>query len=80
MLNEYQLGAVIKTCEITVEFFKQVAERNLVAKRKFDNAIKFYREGLYRISALMYLELAEEGYEVKFIYITLTLFSLVWTS
>jgi hypothetical protein len=65
MLNEYQLGSIIKTCEITIEFFKQVAERNQVAKKKFDWAIRLYREGFYKVSALIYMELAEEGYEVK---------------
>ena len=64
MLNEYQLGSIIKTCEITIEFFKQVAERNLSAKRKFDLASKMYKEGYYKIAALIYIELAEEGYEV----------------
>jgi hypothetical protein len=65
MLNEYQLGAVVKTCEISIEFFRQVAERNLSAKKKFDMAIKFYKDGYYRIAALIYLELAEEGFEVN---------------
>lgn len=64
MLNEYQLGSVVKTCEISIEFFKQVVERNLSSKRKFDLAIKMYKEGYYRIAALIYLELAEEGFEV----------------
>jgi hypothetical protein len=64
MLNEYQLGAVVKTCEISIEFFKQVAERNLSAKKKFDIAVKLYKDGYYRIAALIYLELAEEGFEV----------------
>jgi hypothetical protein len=65
MMNEYQLGSLVKTCEITVEFFKQVSERNLFAKRKFDTAIKMYREGFYKIAALIYIELAEEGFEVR---------------
>lgn len=65
MMNEYQLGSIVKTCEITVEFFKQVSERNLIAKRKFDTAIKMYREGFYKIAALIYIELAEEGFEVN---------------
>ena len=73
MLNEYQLGSIIKTCEITIEFFKQVAERNLCAKRKFDLASKMYKEGYYKIAALIYIELAEEGYEVNII-------DLVWSN
>jgi TPR repeat protein len=64
MLNEYQLGGLIKTCEITVEFFRQVSERNLISKRQFELAIKMYREGYHKIAALIYVELAEEGFEV----------------
>lgn len=65
MLNEYQLGSVIKSCEITIEFFKQVSERNLASKRLFDLGIKYYREGYTRIAALIYIELAETGFEVR---------------
>ena len=68
MLNQYQLGSVLNSCELTVEFFRQVAERNLLSKFKFDKAIQYYKEGFYRISALIYLELAEEGYEVIYRY------------
>jgi hypothetical protein len=64
MLNEYQLGSVVKSCEITIEFFKQVAERNLISKRKFDLAARMYKDGYYQSAALMYIELAEEGFEV----------------
>jgi TPR repeat protein len=64
MLNEYQLGSVVKSCEITIEFFKQVAERNLISKNKFDLAAKVYKEGNYKIAALLFIELAEEGFEV----------------
>lgn len=69
MLNDYQLGSIIKTCEITVEFFKQVAERNLISKKKFEIATKYYRDGYYKIAALIFIELAEEGFEViEYIY------------
>lgn len=67
MLNQYQLGSIINSCEITIEFFKQVAERNLLSKYKFDMGFKNYKEGFQKISALIYMELAEEGYEVIFI-------------
>jgi hypothetical protein len=69
MLNQYQLGSVLKTCEITVEFFKQVSERSLQAKKKFDTAIKLYRDGFQKIASLIYMELAEEGFEVSFLFI-----------
>jgi len=67
MLNQFQLGSIIKTCEITIEFFKAVSERNLISKRKFDSAIQLYREGNYQVSALINVELAEEGHEVRII-------------
>ena len=65
MLNQFQLGSIIKTCEITIEFFKAVSERNLISKKKFDNSIQFYKQGHLQVSALIHLELAEEGHEVS---------------
>lgn len=64
MLNKYSLGSVISSCEITIEFFRAVAERSLPSKRKFDLAYKYYKEGLHKVAALLYMELAEEGHEV----------------
>ena len=64
MMNEYQLGSVIKTCEITIEFFRAVAERSLPSKKKFDLALKHYKDANFKTAALLYLELAEEGHEV----------------
>ncbi len=74
MLNQYQLGSIIKTCEITIEFFKAVAERNIISKRKFDNAIQFYKEGHVQVSAIIHLELAEEGHEVSIFTMIINLF------
>jgi hypothetical protein len=71
MLNQYQLGSVLKTCEITVEFFKQVSERSLQAKKKFDTAIKLYRDGFQKLACLIYMELAEEGFEVNYYLLSL---------
>ena len=64
MMNQYKLGPVVSVCEITIEFFKTVAERNLSAKKKSDLAIKSYRQNSFRTAALLFLELAEEGQEV----------------
>lgn len=66
MLNDYNLGSMIKSCDITVEFYKQVAERNLVSKKRFELAIKMYMEEYYKLSALLFVQLAEEGIDVKF--------------
>ena len=66
MMNDYKLGSLINTCEITIEFYKAVAERNLLSKRKSDLALSFHKKKSHKISALLYLELAEEGHEVKY--------------
>lgn len=68
MLNDNQLGSIIKACEITVEFFKSVTERSKYSKKKYDLAYKYYRDGYHKIAALMYIELAEEGQEVIFVF------------
>ena len=65
MLNEYNLGAMIQSCDITIEFFKVVGERNLISKRRFELAIKLYNEEYYKLSALLFVQLAEEGFDVK---------------
>lgn len=64
MLNQYHLGSMFKKCEVNVEFFKAVSERNMNSKRKFDYAYRYYKEGYKQVAALIYLELAEEGHEV----------------
>ena len=64
MLNQYHLGSMIKSCDINVEFFKSVSERNISSKKKFDHAYRFYKKGNYQVAALLYIELAEEGHEV----------------
>lgn len=61
-MNHYQIGALLNVCEITVEFYKAVAERSMDSKRKFDLAANSYLNGNYKQSALAYLELAEEGH------------------
>ena len=68
MMNDYKLGSLINTCEITIEFFKAVAERNLHSKRKSDLALKSHKKKSYKIAALLYLELAEEGHEVNYMF------------
>lgn len=64
-MNDYKLGSLINTCEITVEFFRAVSERNFLSKRKSDLAIKAFKKKSHKLAALLYLELAEEGHEVR---------------
>lgn len=66
MMNEYNLGSMIKSCDITIEFFKQVADRNLVSKKRFELATKMYMEDYYKLSALLFIQLAEEGMDVNY--------------
>jgi len=68
MLNEYNLGAMISSCDISIEFFKQVGERNLISKKRFELAIKLYNEEYYKLSALLFVQLAEEGFDVIYFF------------
>ena len=65
MLSHYNLGAMISTCDITIEFFKQVGERNIISKKRFELAIKLYNDEYYKLSALLFVQLAEEGIDVN---------------
>lgn len=61
-MNNFKLGSVVDSCDITNEFYKVVAERSLDSKRKSDLATKAYNEGNLKLSSLLFLELAEEGH------------------
>lgn len=65
MMNEYKLGSLINTCEITIEFFRTAAERNRLSKKKTDLAMRSFKKKSFNLAALLYLELAEEGHEVR---------------
>ena len=64
MMNQYSLGASIKSCDINIKFFISICEKNLYIKYLYDYAIKFYKKKMYRKAFLIYLELAEGGSEV----------------
>lgn len=61
-MNDYKLGAILNSCDITIEFYRAVAERSHDSKKKFDLAAKAYLDKNYRQAALLYMELAEEGH------------------
>lgn len=61
-LIEYKLGSILNSCDINIEYFRSVSERSFESKKKFDIAFKSYINKNYRTSALLYLELAEEGH------------------
>jgi hypothetical protein len=65
MMNDYKLGSMINTCEISIEFFRSVSERNSYSKKKSDLAVRSFKKKSYNLAALLYLELAEEGHEVS---------------
>ena len=63
MMNQYSIGASIKSCDINIKFFISICEKNLYIKYLYDLAMKYYKKRMYRKSFLIYLELAEGGSE-----------------
>ena len=63
MMNQYSIGASIKSCDINIKFFISLSEKNLYIKYLYDLAIKYYKNRMYRKAFLIYLELAEGGSE-----------------
>jgi len=63
MMNQYSIGASIKSCDINIKFFISICEKNLYIKYLYDLAFKYYKKKMYRKSFLIYLELAEGGSE-----------------
>ena len=62
-MNDYSLGSSIDACEISMELYKTVAERNTSSRKKYSLALKSYKEGNYRTATLIFSELAEEGHQ-----------------
>ena len=62
-MNDYNLGSSLESCEMAVEFYKTVAERNSFSTQKYSQANAAYKKGFYKTAALLYLELAEEGHQ-----------------
>ena len=63
MMNQYSIGASIKSCDINIKFFISICEKNLYTKYLYDLAMKYYKSKMYRKAFLLYLELAEGGSE-----------------
>ena len=63
MMNQYSIGAAIKSCDLNIKFFISICEKNLYIKYLYDLAIKYYKNKMYRKAFLIYLELAEGGSE-----------------
>ena len=63
MMNQYSIGASIKSCDINIKFFISICEKNLYIKYLYDLAKKYYKNKMYRKAFLLYLELAEGGSE-----------------
>lgn len=62
-LNHYRLGSALQSCDLAIEFYKTVAERNSHSRTKFNLATKAYKDGNHRTASLLYAELAEEGHQ-----------------
>ena len=63
MMNQYSIGASIKSCDINIKFFISICEKNLYIKYLYDLGMKYYKNKMYRKAFLIYLELAEGGSE-----------------
>jgi len=63
MMNQYSIGASIKSCDINIKFFISICEKNLYIKYLYDLAIRYYKNKMYRKAFLLYMELAEGGSE-----------------
>ena len=63
MMNQYSIGASVKSCDINIKFFISICEKNIYVKYLFDLAKKYYYKKMYRKAFLLYLELAEGGSE-----------------
>ena len=64
MMNEYNIGSLINSCDITINFFQNVADKSISSKNNFYNANEYYLNKHYKSAFLLYLELAEEGIEL----------------
>ena len=63
MMNQYSIGASIKSCDINIKFFISICEKNLYIKYLYYLEYKYYKKKMYRKAFLIYLELAEGGSE-----------------
>ena len=61
MMNQYNIGAMINSCDINLPFFKSIIGNSLYIKYLTDLAYEYYNNKMYRKSFLIYMELAELG-------------------
>ena len=61
MMNHYNINSALHSEELNYKFFKYVAERHILNRKRFDYAIKFYKDKKYKTAYLLFLELGFEG-------------------
>ena len=58
MMNHYNINSALHSEELNYKFF---AERHILNRKRFDYAIKFYKDKKYKTAYLLFLELGFEG-------------------
>ena len=61
MMNHYNINSALHSEELNYKFFKYVAERYILNRKRFDFAIKSYKDKKYKTAYLLFLELGFEG-------------------
>jgi TPR repeat protein len=61
MMNHYNINSALHSEELNYKFFRYVAERHILNRKRFDYAIKFYKDKKYKTAYLLFLELGFEG-------------------
>ena len=61
MMNHYNINSALHSEELNYKFFKYVAERHILNRKRFDYAIKSYKDKKYKTAYLLFLELGFEG-------------------
>ena len=61
MMNHYNINSALHSEELNYKFFKYVAERHILNRKRFDYTIKSYKDKKYKTAYLLFLELGFEG-------------------
>lgn len=61
MMNKFKINSRLHSEQLNYKFFKYIAERNLLSRKRFDYSIKCYKEKKYKRAYLLFVELAFEG-------------------
>ena len=61
MMNHYNINSALHSEELNYKFFRYVAERHILNRKRFDYAIKSYKDKKYKRAYLLFLELGFEG-------------------